>query len=170
MKSKARFVSLLFILLATWSIAHPGAAQNLNPRLGIGFNGMLAIPGGLGVGLIGRASAPVNSDLSFAVDAGFTGFVLGGREDASYVFNPQISAIVTLPVEQIRASYLLGGFGAYVPLSTDNGPSGGPTIHFGAGRVRLLRETTLFYEVDPALIIGENSVHLVIPARIGLIF
>jgi hypothetical protein len=54
--------------------------------------------------------------------------------------------------------------------SKDDDPVSGPMIHFGAGRVQLLRETTFFYELDPMIIIGENSVHLAIPLRIGIIF
>ncbi len=48
--------------------------------------------------------------------------------------------------------------------------NGGPTLHGGFGWVQTLQSTTLFYEIDPALIIGKSSVDLVLPFRIGIIF
>lgn len=173
MKTPARFATLLllvFLALPTvW--AHSARAQTLSPRFGLGFSTMLSTPDGLGFGMRGRISAPVNADLSLAVDLGFTGFFLGGRDDATWVFDPQVSAIVTLPYETSRATYVIAGVGAYVPMeSKDDDPVSGPTVHFGAGRVQLLRETTFYYELDPMIIIGENSVHLAIPLRVGVIF
>ena len=144
-------------------------AQPLEPRFGLGFNGMISTADGLGLGLRSRVSAPVNADLSFAVDLGLTGFILKGRDEATYVFDPQVSAIVTLPPGPKRAPYILGGLGAYIAFSED-GNDGGPTIHGGIGWVQSLRETTLFYEVDPALIVGESAVDLVLPFRVGVIF
>jgi hypothetical protein len=148
----------------------PTHAQPASPRLGLGLNGMLSTPDGLGFGFRGRASAPVNADLSLAVDVGFTGFVLQGRAGATYVFDPQLSAIVTLPPRGGRAPYVIGGLGAYVPFADARTSVSGPTIHLGGGWVHLLRETTLFYEVNPAVIIGERSIHLAVPARVGVIF
>ena len=151
------------------SAAHQATAQELRPRFGLGFNATLATTDGvLGLGLRGRISAPVNPDLSFAIDLGFTGFVLRGRDDATYVFDPQVSAIVTLGAQGNRSPYIIGGIGAYVPF--DNADEGGPTLHGGFGWVQTLQSTTLFYEVDPALIIGKTSVDLVLPFRIGIIF
>ncbi len=150
--------------------AHETLAQSGGPRFGLGFNTMLSTADALGFGFRGRASAPVNQDLSLAVDLGFTGFVLGGRRDATYVFDPQVSAIITLPPRGDRAPYIIAGMGAYVPLSNEDKSVNGPTIHLGAGWVQLLRETTFFYEVNPAIIVGEDNIHLAIPFRIGVIF
>jgi len=167
---------LLFVTLfgMGWMLspAHEATAQQpLRPRFGLGFNTTLTTAEGvLGLGLRARTSAPVNTDLSFAVDLGVTGFILRGRDDATYVFDPQLSAIVTLNAGQQRTPYILGGIGAYVPFGGDDEEESGPTLHGGFGWVQALSNTTLFYEIDPALIIGETAVDLVLPFRIGVIF
>lgn len=141
------------------------------PRFGIGFNSMLSTADGFGLGFRGRASAPVNRDLSIGIDVGFTGFVLNGRRNAEYVFEPQLSAIINLPQRGDQAAYILFGLGGYVPFGRDtDDQQNGPTIHLGLGWVHALQETSLFYEINPALIIGERSMGLAIPARIGIIF
>ena len=164
---------LFVLLLAAFGFSvpvAPASAQPLSPRFGVAFNGMITTTGGvLGLGLRGRVSAPVNTDLSFALDVGLTGFVLRGRDDASYVFDPQVSAIVTLPGGRGRAPYLIGGLGAYVAFENEN-TEGGPTIHGGIGYVQSLRETTIFYELNPALIIGQEAIDVAIPVRVGIIF
>ncbi|MDX1546516.1 MAG: hypothetical protein R3247_05995 [Rhodothermales bacterium] len=166
----ARFLAPLLVVFGLL-IPLDAAAQAGDTRFGFGFNGLISTRegAGLGLGLRGRVSAPLNNDLSFAADLGLTGFVLRGRDDASYVFDPQVSAIVTLPPSRSRAPYVLGGIGAYVSFD-DEETSGGPTIHGGIGWVQSLSETTLFYEVDPALIIGETSIDLALPFRVGIIF
>jgi hypothetical protein len=171
MKRHARLVLLTLFALGCWSLTPPASltAQPLKTRFGLGFNMLLSAQDGLGVGFRGRASAPINSDLSFAADLGFSGFVFQGRDDASYIFDPQVSAIVTLP--GIRsAPYFLGGLGAYIPLTDADGKIYGPTVHMGIGWVRPLNETTLFYEINPALIIGESKSTVALPFRIGIIF
>ncbi|HET6568846.1 MAG TPA: hypothetical protein VFG50_12840 [Rhodothermales bacterium] len=142
------------------------------PRFGLGFNVLGSTADGLGIGLTGRASAPLNADLSLGLDLGATGFVLGGRRDATWVFEPQASAIITLPPRGNRAMYYLAGLGAYLPLTSDPDADAkaGPTIHAGVGWVQTLRETTVFYEIDPALVIAENKVDLAFPFRVGIIF
>ena len=141
----------------------------MRPRVGLGFNMLLSTQDGLGIGFRGRASAPINTDLSFAIDLGFTGFVFEGRDDASYIFDPQVSAIVTLP--GIRtAPYFLGGLGAFIPLTDADDKIYGPSIHLGVGWVRSLNETTLYYEVNPALIVGESRSTVALPLRVGVIF
>lgn len=166
MRNVFLFAAALFLLL---TFSNPVNAQGVNPRIGFGVNSMLSTSDGLGIGFRGRASAPVNADVSIALDAGFTGFILGGRDDASYIFDPQASAIVNLPRTSTELSYLMFGLGAYVPMGETTSRSG-PTIHFGYGRVRVLQETSLFYEFNPALIIAQDRVHLALPVRIGIIF
>ena len=130
---------------------------------------MFSTTEGVGLSFRGRASAPVNADLSFAIDLGLTGFVLEGRDEASYVFDPQVSAIITLP--GIRtAPYLLAGVGAFVPIESENTSNSGPVVHFGVGWVRALNETTLFYEINPELVIAKEQVEFAFPIRVGLIF
>lgn len=166
---KSLVVAVAFVVLGIAAVPRHAEAQQFNPRIGLGVNGMVSTADGIGIGFRSRVSAPINADVSLALDAGFTGFILGGRRDASYVFDPQFSVIVNLPQQGDQLSYLLFGAGAYVPLG-ESSSSSGPTIHFGYGRVRVLQETSLFYEIDPAIIIAENRVDLVIPVRIGIIF
>jgi len=154
-------------LAATW--IPDTQAQNLAPRFGLGFNTMLSSEDGLGFGFRGRASLPVNADLSFAGGLGFTGFILEGRDDATYVIDPQVSAIVTLAGET-KAPYIFGGVGGYIPTNRTSSTISGPTLHLGLGWVKALNETTLFYEVNPALVIGDSDVQVVVPFRIGIIF
>lgn len=169
-----RLAAVLFCLLALAVVPHAvptaQAQPASEPRFGFGFNTMLSTADGLGLGFRGRAATPLNADLSVALDLGLTGFILAGRDDASYVFDPQISAILTLPYTSNRAPYLIGGLGAYVSFAEDEDTDGGPTIHGGIGWVQRLNETTIFYEVDPALVVGAESVDLVFPFRIGVIF
>ncbi len=173
MKRRLPLLVLAAFLPACWMLlpVHHAAAQELRPRFGLGFNATLATTEGvLGLGLRGRVSAPANPDLSFAIDLGFTGFVLRGRDDATYVFDPQVSAIVTLDAQGNRSPYIIGGIGAYVPFDDADDDEGGPTLHGGFGWIQTLQSTTLFYEIDPALIIGKSSVNLILPFRIGIIF
>ncbi len=159
----------LVLLLA--GFASEAEAQALDPRFGIGLNGMLSTEDGFGLGLQGRASAPINADVSAAVDLGITGFILGGTEDATYVFTPQVSAIIILPSPSpTRLPYLMAGVGGYLPVAGPDNSISGPTVHAGIGWVQALTESSLFYEINPALVIGENSIDFVIPFRIGLIF
>lgn len=160
------------LLLAAWAGRPAPAraqAQDLNPRFGMGVNTMASAQG-LGFGLRGRVSAPLNTDLSLALDLGVTGFFLRGRDDASYVFDPQASAIINVPYVSRRFNYLLVGLGGYVAFDSEGDSSGGPTVHFGVGKATVLNETTLFYEVNPALIIGEQRLGVALPFRIGIIF
>lgn len=170
-----RVTSLALLTLATLLIAISparGQDQELNPRFGLGFNTAISTEDGLGVGFRLRGSAPVNNDLSFAVDLGLTGFILGGRDEATYLVDPQVSAIVSVPTGQPdELTYFLGGLGAYVPFEANaDNPEAAPTLHFGIGRVELLTDTSIFYEINPGLIIGEESVGLIVPIRAGIIF
>ncbi len=148
------------------------------PRFGVAFNGLVVIPDGFGVGVRGRAAVPVNADLSVALDLGVNamGILVGGRNAADYVIDPQVSVVVNLPGMSVggqRFTYLLAGIGGYFPTGTDaNGSDlkGGPTIHAGLGWVVPLNETSVFYEINPALILANSRTSIAIPVRIGLIF
>lgn len=173
MNRAVRSGMLALTLLAFATLTNlPAVAQQLSPRYGVGFHSNITPGDGFGLGLTGRLSMPLNLDLSLALDAAFTGFVLKGRNKATYLFHPQVSAIVTLPRRETGNSipYLLTGFGGYFDLADDAKTKTGPTIHVGLGWVQALSETTLFYEINPALIIGETSVEFALPMRVGLIF
>lgn len=168
-----RLISLIFFLLITTLCAAPGAqGQDLNPRFGLGFNTSISTEDGIGIGMRLRGSAPVNRDLSFAIDLGLTGFIFEGRDEATYLVDPQISAIVSVPdTRPDRLTYFMGGFGAYLPFDADGeSRDAAPTLHFGVGRVHSLTETSLYYEINPGLIIGEERVGLLLPIRGGVIF
>lgn len=171
-----RRAALLVLLLLLWRgafLSGSATAQELDPRFGFGFTTMVSTYDGLGLGFRGRVSAPLTMDISLGIDAGFTGFVLGGYDDASYVFDPQVSAIINLPSQRSRLMYVLFGLGGYVPLgNSDSRADGkhGPTLHGGVGWVHALNESSLFYEFNPALVVGRKDVALAVPFRIGLIF
>ena len=147
------------------------AQDDLSPRFGFGFHTTLTTGDALiGLGLRGRGSAPVNDNLSFAIDVGLTGFVLKGRDDATYIFEPQVSAIVTIDPSNARSPYILGGLGGYIPFGRERPrEDGGPTIHLGVGWVRALSSISLFFELNPELIIARTSVGLALPVRFGIV-
>jgi hypothetical protein len=161
------------IVMATLLALCPAVAQGQvreRPPLGVAFNALLSSTEGLGIGLRIRASSPINSDLSLAFGGGISGFILQGRDDASYVFDPQVSMIITIPRARNAGTYMLGGFGAYLPFGNGSNGEAGPLIHFGVGWVQQLSETTVFYEVDPGLVVGSTSVSISLPVRVGVIF
>jgi hypothetical protein len=168
--SPKRLLLCVLLLAGLLAMRAPEASAQLdNARFGLGFNTLLSADNGFGMGFRGRLSTPINADLSFALDAGMTGFVLGGRDDATWVLDPQASLIVTLPGVE-KAPYLMMGIGGYLDPSDSDDTLTGPTLHFGVGWVKPLSESVLFYEIDPALIIGDTKVSAAIPFRIGVIF
>lgn len=162
---------LLFLLSALFlTVGHASAQNAVRPNIGVGFNAVLSSTEGLGVGVRGRAAWPVNADLSLALGTGITGFVLEGRDEATYLLDPQISVIVTMRNQGPRTPYFLGGVGAAIPVDNKTNAESGPTLHFGIGWVQGLRDTVLFYEVDPTMLVGEEEISFVIPFRVGVIF
>ena len=167
-------------LAATPVLAPTATAQSgaITPRFGVAFNGLVVIPDGVGLGIRGRAAVPVNSDLSMALDLGVNamGVIFGGRNNADWVVDPTVSVVINLPNGQVggrRFSYLLAGVGGYFPTGTNENNEdlkGGPTLHAGIGWVTPLNETSVFYEVNPALIIADSRTSVMLPVRIGLIF
>ena len=162
-----RIMSCLFVLLLLGAIFPRSASgQSMNPRYGLGFSLLASTTDGVGLGVRGRAAFPLNGNLSVAGDVGVTGFIFRGRDDAQYAFDPQVSLIVTLPGSD-RAPYVMAGVGAYITTSS---AEGGPFVHFGLGRAQLIGETSVYYEIDPAIVIENNDIQLTIPIRFGIIF
>ena len=158
-----------FLLTIALSLVMCSAkAQDRRLIFGLGFGTTASTDDGFGFGFRGRMSTPVNADLSFAADIGVSAFFLGGRDDSSFAFDPQLSAIVTLPGER-TAVYFLAGVGAYLSSGGTDGQYNGPTLHFGIGGARPLNDGVFFYELNPALVIKENSVGLAVPLRVGII-
>ncbi len=147
-------------------LSETASGQTVRPRYGLGFNVAATTSDGVGLGLHGRAAIPANSNLSIGLDLGVIGFIFGGRDNANYAFDPQLSLIVTLPGGD-RAAYVMGGVGAYIPTSDSEG---GPTVHFGIGRAQLIGETSVYYEIDPAIVIEKDDVQFNLPIRFGIIF
>ncbi len=168
MESSSRVSLVLFVFVLLISGGREALGQDDPVKIGFGFDAVLQPDEGLGLGVRTRFSKPLSWDISAALDLGLSGFILEGRDDASYVFDPQVSLIVTFP-NLDRATYLLGGFGVYAPFGDASNSTGGPTVHIGVGRALPLRESTLYYEVDPALIIQKSKVVVSIPFRIGII-
>lgn len=163
-----RLPLLLLLLGLTTSLAGPAQAQN-ESRLGVGAQVLVSTAGNnVGPGFHVRASTPINQDVSVAVGSGLTGFIFRGRDDAAFALDPQVSAIVSFSMSGAESTYVLGGGGAYVPFG-DTSTESGPTFHLGIGRAWLLRESSLFVEFNPGLLVGEESTTLVLPLRIGVI-
>ena len=169
MRSVTRISVALVACICLFFASNTASAQLQHVRIGLGFQTLLTTDDGLGFGFRGRLSAPVNSDLSFAFDLGASGFILDGRDNATYIFDPQVSAIISFPGSTDRAAYILAGVGGYIPFKQNDRRNGGPTLHLGVGWVRPLRETTLFYEINPALIIKRDAISVAFPFRIGII-
>lgn len=158
------------VVLAALLVAMPAVAQSSPPRIGAGLD-VITIPLrggdvdlGVGLGLRGRIALPINADLSAAASLGVSGKLAGS---AALSLTPQVSMILTLPGSGRSVRYLLGGAGAFVPLS---GGGGGPTLHAGFGWAFPMSETSIYVEVDPAIVVGSESTSFIVPARIGVIF
>ena len=156
---------------AVLSMSLPATAQSVRPRIGLGMGSMLTTGDRLmALGFNVRSSFPYNADLSFAINLGVSGFVLSGREDAAYYLNPQGSAIITLYPSNPRSPYVLAGFGGHIPVGyAREVENGGPTVHAGVGWVVGLQATSLYIEIDPALLIAKDYVDLLLPIRLGLV-
>lgn len=171
----ARRLSLGFVFLALLLTARPGAARaqsgDLTPRLGAGVQLLGSTEDGVAPGVRLRASAPLNADVSLAGDLGLSGFVLGGSDDATYLLEPQLSLVVNLPSSSSdRLPYLLTGIGGHFPLADEGSSESGLVLHAGYGQVQALADTSVFYEINPGLLIADDNVELLLPIRIGLIF
>lgn len=167
MRSLLCLVALALVLGATG----PAQAQS-EPQFGAGLQMMgTTVDGNIGPGLRFRSSVPLTQDVSLGIGAGLTGYIFQGRDDAAYAFDPQASLVVTLPGPGTQRLYVLGGGGAYVPFGNlDSNVTGGPTLHFGVGKVWLLSESSFFLEFDPALYIGKEETNVILPLRVGVIF
>jgi hypothetical protein len=166
---RSRLCAVLLSLGLLVSLVPEAEAQR-STRYGVGIQMLgTTVDNNLGPGLRFRVSAPLNQDISLGFGSAFTGFIFEGRDDASYAFDPQASLIVTLPGTGEETFYVLGGPGAYLPFGNTDATSG-PTFHLGAGKVWLLNESSLFFEVNPGLYVGQETTSLLLPFRVGVIF
>ena len=161
-------LAALVILLGLFGWPETAAAQQ--SRFGAGLQLTASTVGdNIGPGVRFRTSTALNPDISLGIGAWLTGYILQGRDDAAYAFDPQASLIVTLPGSARERLYVLGGGGVYVPFG-DISAESGPTIHAGLGKVWLLNESSFFFEFNPALFVGEEQTDVVLPLRVGVIF
>ncbi len=164
------FAFLALIAQSTIPLARAqDEAQARTSQFGISLNTLYSTEHGVGMGFRGRAAIPINADISTALELGLAGFVFEGWKGADYLFDPQISLIITPPPTRLRATYFFFGMGGYLPLAGNKDLSG-PTIHIGVGRVHGFGESAMFYEISPTLIIGSDRLGFLAPFRIGLIF
>lgn len=168
---RIRLVAPLATAAVALAISLSASAQTLTPRYGIGMGTLLTTGDRLmALGFHARSAFPYNEDLSFAIDLGVSGFVLSGREGAAYYVDPLASAIVTLYPSNPRSPYVMAGFGGHVPVgSARESGDGGPTVHAGVGWVVGLQATSLYIEIDPALLIAKDYVDLLLPVRLGIV-
>lgn len=166
-----RFLFSVLLLALAVHVSSPAQAQQ-EPKFGIGVQALgSTADNSVGPGLRFRVSAPINQEVSLGVGTGLTGYIFEGRDDAAYAFDPQASVIVTLPGMGTESVYFMGGGGAYIPFgNTTSESESGPTFHFGVGKAWLLRDSSLFFEFDPALLVGEENTQVLIPVRVGVIF
>jgi len=161
---------LVLVLSGTASAQRYG---NTPPRIGAGFELTSAfysqdvIPDGPALGVRGRVALPINADVSLGASLGVGAHLFGGADDTRFVLSPQTSVIVTLPGGRDAVRYAFGGLGGFLPLS---GGGGGPTIHAGFGWAIPLTETSVFVEVNPSLIVGQEEAVPVLAVRTGVIF
>ncbi|PSQ74551.1 MAG: hypothetical protein BRD34_00305 [Bacteroidetes bacterium QH_6_64_77] len=160
---------LLLAFGLMFGLAAPVQAQEQQSRFGLGIQVLgSTASNNLGPGLHFRASTPLNPDVSLAIGSGLTGFIFQGRDDAAFALDPKVSAIASFSTNNTQATYALGGVGAYVPFG-DIDTESGPTFNLGIGRAWLLRESSVFFEFNPGLLVGEESTTLVVPLRVGII-
>jgi len=115
------------------------------------------------------AQLPITGGFSLVGGAGLSAFLLEGRTNGTYTFDPELTLKVTLPSRSKGATTVFGGAGYHIPF----GPvieGGGPTVHLGVGRIWTLRESTLFVDLVPTVVVHEQSIGVLMPLRAGVVF
>jgi hypothetical protein len=115
------------------------------------------------------AQLPVAGGFSVAAGGGFSAFLLRGRTKATYSFDPELTLNITLPSRSLGATTIFGGGGYHVPFGY-NPEGSGPTLHLGVGRIWALRESTLFVDLVPTVVVREKTVAVLMPIRAGVVF
>jgi hypothetical protein len=148
-------------------------AQEMRAKFGLGV-GMVANPtdddladDDIGLSVIGRISKPLNTDVSLAGTLGFYAFAFNGTETADYIFNPELSLVVTLNGYS-RFPYLLVGAGGLFPTDGDEEARFG--AHAGYGLAWPLTSVSVFLEAKPTIAFQESGTTFVIPVTVGMIF
>lgn len=143
-------------------------AQSLRGRVSLQMNGS-STQRSVAPGLHLDAQLPIVGGLSVVGGAGFSAFLLEGRVDGTYTFDPELTLKFTLPSRSKGANTVFGGGGYHLPFGTGAGTAD-PTVHLGVGRIWTLQESTLFVNISPTVIIREETVSMSLPLRAGVVF
>jgi len=158
------------ILLLLIGVAGVPARGQINPQIGGGAQ----VAGSTaeltaGPGYFVQGSFPIAQQVSFVAGTAGTGYVLQGGDEATYILDGELSALVTFPSRSKSADYLMAGGGVRIPFRSESLDIG-PTVHVGLGRLWSLRESTLFVELRPTLYVREAHADFALPIRGGVIF
>lgn len=115
------------------------------------------------------AQLPIVRGLSIVGGAGMSAFILEGRVDGTYTFDPELTLKITLPSASKGANTVFGGVGYHIPFGAD-AVEAAPTVHLGLGRIWTLRESTLFVDVSATAVVRTETIGLLMPLRAGIVF
>lgn len=163
--SLRRIGCALALLVLTTGIVR---GQALRGRVGLQMHGS-SIQKTLGPGVHLDAQLPIAGGVSIVGRGAFSAFLLNGWKNGTYTFDPELALKVALPSRSKGATTIFGGGGYHAPFGEEARGSG-PTVHLGMGRVWALRESTLFVELAPTLVIREAETSLLMPLRAGVVF
>lgn len=156
---------LLALLIFVAGSAH---GQALRGRVGLQLKGS-SPQKSVAPGLHLDAQLPIAGGVALSAGGGFSAYLLKGRTKGTYTFHPEMALRVTLPSRSKGATTIFGGGGYHLPFGED--PTGAdPTAHLGVGRIWALRESVLFVDLTPTLLIREESVSVLLPLRAGIVF
>ena len=121
-----------------------------------------------GIGARFRVSWPLGSDISLAAGLGIVGFVFDDQSNDDYALNPQGSIFYQLP-GYTWAPYVFLGGGGMISVTGPEGFIAAPSIHAGYGWARYLGSVSAFAEMNPVLVMRDETAKFVLVLRTGLI-
>lgn len=145
-------------------------AQALRGRISFQMAGS-SIERSVGPGVHVDAKQPITGGLSVVAGGGLAAYILEGRRTGTYSFTPEAGLNMVIPSRSKWANVIFGGGGYHVPFGKGaSAAEGGPTIHLGVGRIRALRETTLFINLSPTAVLREQTTAFFLALRTGVVF
>ncbi len=154
---------LLFVL-----IGEPAQGQALRGRVSLQLKGSTT-QASVAPGFHLDAQLPIVDGFSIVGGGGISAFLLEGRRRGTYTFDPELTLKVTLPSRSKGATTVFGGAGYHVAFGP-NPKGSGPTVHLGLGRIWTLRESTLFVDLVPTVVVQKETVAVLLPLRAGVVF
>lgn len=156
----------MLLLLAVVGEVH--GQGGFRGRVGLQVEGS-TIEESLAPGIHLEAKMQVAGRYSIIVGTGGAAYVLEGRRSGTYTFDPTLTLQITRPSRSLGANtFSLGG--GYHYSSGNRGVGWTPSVHLGVGRIWTLRESTLFVDLRPAVLIREQSLSMRLPLRAGVVF